>query len=118
MDKKSTLLIKSAISSVLLVSLTGTSHALKTPEEIEATKKRETAAGNEKCAGRIIAGLNDCPTSQHACAGMGHEDNDPEEFIWMPVGTCERLVGTHVIRDKEEKKEEVTEQKEENKTQS
>jgi len=111
MDKKSTLLIQSAISGVLMIGLTGTVLAIKTPEEIEATKKRELAAGNEKCAGRIIAGLNDCPTSQHACAGMGHQDNDPEEFIWMPAGTCERLVGTHVIRAAE-KKEEVTEQQE------
>lgn len=110
MDKKSTLLIKSAISSVLVMSLTGTAQAIKTPEEIEATKKRELAAGNEKCAGRVLAGLNDCPTSQHACAGMGHEDNDPEEFIWMPVGTCERLVGTHVIHAAE-KKEVASEEK-------
>ena len=105
MDSKTKILIKSAIASALVLGLSTSAFAVKTPEEIEATKKKQVAAKKEKCAGRVVGGLNDCPTSQHACAGMGFEDNDSEEFIWMPIGTCERLVDTHVIRAPEKKKE-------------
>jgi len=108
MENKKKSLLKAAISGAILVGLTGSAYAVKTEAEREATKKRETAAGKVKCAGRIIAGLNDCPTSEHACAGMGHEDNDKEEFIWLPRGTCERLVGINIIGDK--KKEDITKQ--------
>ena len=85
------------------IALAGTAHAIKTKEEIQATAKLQKAANNEKCAGIIRAGLNDCPTSQHACAGMGDEDSDPEEFTWMPKGTCDKIKGTHVINTKEKK---------------
>lgn len=100
---KTKLLIKTAVTTALTLSIAGTAHALKTQAEIEATALAEAKANREKCAGRIKAGLNDCPTSQHACAGMADEDSDPEEFIWMPKGTCNKLVGTHVIKNKEKK---------------
>jgi len=106
-------LIKAALSTALIISVSQTTFALKTQEEIDARNEVEEAAGKEKCAGRILAGLNDCPTSMHACAGMADEDSDAEEFIFMPKGTCEKIAGTHIIEDK--KKEKVTTKKEANK---
>jgi uncharacterized membrane protein len=44
--------------------------------------------GMEKCQGLSKAGMNDCGTSKHACAGMAKVDNDPEEWNYVPVGTC------------------------------
>jgi uncharacterized membrane protein len=53
--------------------------------------------GFEKCAGVVKAGLNDCGTSSHACAGQSKVDNDPEEWIYVPAGTCAKIAGGTVV---------------------
>ncbi len=103
MTKNNKNIIKIALGTTLILGLSQSAFSLKTPEEIAATKKAQEASGNVKCAGRILAGLNDCPSSLHACAGMGDVDADPEEFIWMPRGTCNNIVGAHIIEKKEKK---------------
>lgn len=54
---------------------------------------------NEKCAGIVKAGKNDCGTSKGACAGTAPTDRDPEAWIYVPKGTCERIAGGHVTND-------------------
>lgn len=49
--------------------------------------------GMEKCMGIAKAGKNDCGTSQHACGGMAKEDGMAEEWVYVPEGTCEKIVG-------------------------
>jgi len=51
---------------------------------------------NEKCAGVVKAGKNDCGTSRNACSGQVKMDNDPEAWIYLPKGLCERIVGARV----------------------
>ena len=51
------------------------------------------AAGKEKCYGVAKAGKNDCASGAHACAAQSSKDNSPKEFIAVPKGTCERIVG-------------------------
>ncbi len=101
MKNRNSNIIKMALGTTLVLGLSHSAFSIKTPEEIEATKKAQETSGNVKCAGRILAGLNDCPTSLHACAGMSDADSDPEEFIWMPRGTCNNIVGAHIIEKKE-----------------
>ncbi len=55
-------------------------------------------AKQEQCAGVIKAGKNDCATSTNACHGHVSTDSDPEAWIYVPVGTCERIVGAHVVK--------------------
>ncbi|HZP86333.1 MAG TPA: DUF2282 domain-containing protein [Burkholderiales bacterium] len=50
-------------------------------------------ADNEKCAGIVKGGKNDCGTSRNACAGQVKADNDPEAWIYVPKGVCERIAG-------------------------
>jgi uncharacterized membrane protein len=52
--------------------------------------------GMEKCQGIVKAGMNDCGTSKHACAGMAKVDGDPKEWIYVPTGTCSKIVGGKV----------------------
>lgn len=47
----------------------------------------------EKCQGIVKAGMNDCGTAKHACAGMAKVDNDAEECIFVPEGTCAKMAG-------------------------
>jgi uncharacterized membrane protein len=47
----------------------------------------------EKCYGIVKAGLNDCQTAQAACAGSATVDRQPDAFLLLPKGTCEKIVG-------------------------
>lgn len=47
----------------------------------------------EKCYGVAKAGKNDCAGAAHACAGQSKADKNGKEFLSLPKGTCERLVG-------------------------
>ena len=53
----------------------------------------------EKCAGVVKAGKNDCGTSKSSCAGTAKVDNDPEAWIAVPKGTCEKIAGGRVQTD-------------------
>ena len=55
----------------------------------------------EQCAGIVKAGQNDCATSTNACHSHVTVDASPEAWVYLPKGTCERLVGGHVIHVKE-----------------
>jgi uncharacterized membrane protein len=57
-------------------------------------------AGFEKCTGIAKAGMNDCGTSLHACAGQATADNDAEEWVYVPEGTCNKIAGGKVKADK------------------
>jgi uncharacterized membrane protein len=50
-------------------------------------------ANTEKCYGVAKAGKNDCAGAKHACAGQGAKAGDANEWVKLPKGTCERLVG-------------------------
>lgn len=52
--------------------------------------------GMEKCAGIAKAGKNDCGTSKHACAGQATKDGEAEEWVFVPTGTCDKIVGGKV----------------------
>ena len=52
--------------------------------------------GMEKCTGIVKAGMNDCGTSKHSCAGQAKKDGDPEEWVYIPIGTCKKIVGGKV----------------------
>jgi uncharacterized membrane protein len=47
----------------------------------------------EKCFGIAKAGKNDCAANGHACQGQAKADGNGREWIYVPTGTCERVVG-------------------------
>ena len=54
----------------------------------------------EKCAGIAMAGKNDCGTANLACAGQSTVSNAPDEWVYVPKGTCEKITGGSVIAEK------------------
>lgn len=54
---------------------------------------------NEKCAGVVKAGKNDCATASSACAGTVSKDNQKDAWIYVPKGTCEKIAGGVVVAD-------------------
>ena len=57
--------------------------------------------GMEQCAGIVKAGKNDCATSANACHGHVTSDANSEAWIYVPKGTCDRIVGGHIVSVKE-----------------
>jgi uncharacterized membrane protein len=72
--------LAAAVGSLLVLSLS----AQAGPVEVKA--------GMEKCYGVAKAGKNDCAAPGHACAGQSKAQS-AKEWVSLPSGTCERLVG-------------------------
>ncbi len=53
----------------------------------------------EKCYGVVKAGKNDCTSkvNKHVCAGQAKTDSDAHEWIKLPNGLCNKLVGGSLI---------------------
>jgi uncharacterized membrane protein len=47
----------------------------------------------EKCYGVAMRGANDCKTATHSCAGNSTKMSDPASWLYVPAGTCEKIVG-------------------------
>jgi uncharacterized membrane protein len=62
---------------------------------ITAASASAYAADEEKCFGIAKAGQNACNSnpSMHSCAGHSKVDNDPNDFITVPQGTCLKVGG-------------------------
>ena len=80
-------LLKSVIASAVALGLSATPALAAKP-------------GMEKCAGIVKAGKNDCGTSKSSCQGTSTKDGDKEAWIYVPTGTCEKIVGAQVYNPK------------------
>ena len=49
--------------------------------------------GMEKCFGIAKAGQNDCSNAVHGCNGQSRVDYGPEDFKYVPKGTCLKMGG-------------------------
>ena len=50
-------------------------------------------ADRDKCYGIAKAGQNDCGTARHTCAGKATSNNAPDDWKYVPRGTCEKAGG-------------------------
>lgn len=50
-------------------------------------------AKQEKCYGISKAGKNDCQTAASSCAGTQKKDAQADAWIYVPAGTCAKIVG-------------------------
>ena len=73
-------LISTAVSSLIGLGIAGTSLPAN-------------AADMEKCYGVVKAGKNDCQTASSACAGTSTTDGQKDAWVYVPKGTCDKLVG-------------------------
>jgi uncharacterized membrane protein len=53
----------------------------------------EAMGAKEKCFGVAKAGKNDCAANGHSCAGQAKKDGDAKEWVHLPKGACEKIVG-------------------------
>lgn len=59
-----------------------------------------TAPKMEKCYGIVKAGMNDCQTATASCAGSATKDSQKDAFIFLPEGTCQKIVGSSPTPEK------------------
>jgi uncharacterized membrane protein len=76
-------IIQSAIAAVLALTSVDQANAHNTV----------TSPEMEKCYGIVKAGMNDCQTSDQSCAGSSIKDKQTDAFIFLPKGTCHKIVG-------------------------
>jgi len=78
--KNRTALLTGAVTSLLALTVTNPAIAASAPKM-------------EKCYGIVKAGKNDCQTSNSACAGTSSKDGQKDAWIYLPKGSCEKIVG-------------------------
>lgn len=78
--------VKAAVTGALSVGVIGVALGQAGPAPKPTFKA-------EKCYGVAKAGANDCQTNASACAGTSKKDNQPDAWIYVPAGTCTKIVG-------------------------
>jgi uncharacterized membrane protein len=79
--KTAQLLIASAVAAALALPIASQAGPAPKPK-FEA----------EKCYGITKAGKNDCQTANSSCAGTSKRDGQRDAWVYVPKGTCDRLV--------------------------
>ncbi|HYY60755.1 MAG TPA: DUF2282 domain-containing protein [Burkholderiales bacterium] len=62
-------------------------------KEQKMTMERMVKHNLEKCYGVAARGKNDCAEGAHSCVGQATRDRDPESFVLVPKGDCQKLAG-------------------------
>ncbi|MBL8660954.1 MAG: DUF2282 domain-containing protein [Rhodospirillales bacterium] len=75
-----------ALASALLGTMAMTAVAQAGPAEKPEYKF-------QKCYGVVKAGKNDCQTMGSSCAGTSKRDAQADAWVYVPAGTCDKLVG-------------------------
>ncbi|NRB37594.1 MAG: DUF2282 domain-containing protein [Pseudomonadales bacterium] len=92
---KNTVHLASAVAGILAAGISVNSYAV--PDQ---------PSHWEKCAGIAKSGNNDCGAldGSHGCAGQSKADNLKVEWVYVPQGTCDKIVGGHIAKVKPAKK--------------
>ena len=90
--KQTELALRTAIAGLVALGLTAGQGALAQDD-------------SEKCTGIVKAGKNDCHTAKHGCAGQSKVDGDKDDWVSLPKGTCEKIIGGKLVKADEPKGE-------------
>ena len=60
-----------------------------------AAETIEKKVEREKCYGVAKAGKNDCAAKDgsSSCAGQAKQDRNPNDWVYVPKGLCDKLAG-------------------------
>lgn len=77
-----------AISTLIGLTITGTVAAETSMAAMPLPDKNL-----EKCYGVVKAHLNDCGNQSHGCSGEAKMAGDKNEWVAVPRGLCNKIVG-------------------------
>ena len=90
------LMMRSAIAGILSLGVVSLgAHAGATPAQVKEMEQMAKKMQWEKCFGIAKAGKNDCAVAgaSHACAGEAKADNQKDAYLFVPAGSCQKIVG-------------------------
>lgn len=85
--------IKNAISAVIALGLSCSTTASIAETKSAGMEMNANIPGMEKCYGIAKAGMNDCGTAKHNCGGEAKQNAAKDEWINVPTGVCNKIVG-------------------------
>lgn len=93
MKKQKKILASTAATIIALGCTLLTTAAKAVPDQPESW---------EKCAGVAKKGMNDCGAldGKHGCAGQAAMDMADNEWVYVPSGTCAKIIGGRVAATK------------------
>lgn len=95
--------IKNVLAAIVAVGISGI--ATETIAATTNSKPSKMMKGVEKCYGISKAGMNDCASAtNNGCAGSSTTDGDKDAWIYVPKGTCNKIVGSSTTPPKDTKK--------------
>jgi uncharacterized membrane protein len=81
--KNKTLMNSAIATAITLAAISGS-----------AAIAADQPSANEKCYGIVKAGKNDCAAGPGtSCAGTSAKDGQANAWMYVPKGTCEKIVG-------------------------
>lgn len=86
-----------------LAGLATLAASLTTTAAVAGPKWAKSGDTIVKCQGIAKKGMNDCGANGHSCGGKAKKDNDPNEWIFVPEGVCEKIAGGKVLKKKKAK---------------
>ncbi len=88
-------------TSLLIASAVAATVSLPIVAALAGPVAAPTGFQAEKCYGVVAAGKNDCAaTGGHSCGGEARVNNDPASWIYVPAGTCQKIVGASLTPKK------------------
>lgn len=96
-----TTLLKTSLACALTLgfaSMATTALAQPGQPMAKASPQQQTAAMMKKlhyapCYGINAAYKNDCKSADHSCAGQDAKARDPQTFVLVPAGVCQKIAG-------------------------
>ena len=80
-------------SQVLLASAMAVAFSLALASAAQAGPAPMPKYEYEKCYGIAKAGQNDCQTANSSCAGTSKRNSQADAWIYVPKGSCDKVVG-------------------------
>lgn len=81
--KGSKLILNSALTTALALAAVGLSQGVYA--------QGHAALKTERCYGVNAAHMNDCSSPGHSCAGQADQARDPNSWVLVPAGLCQKM---------------------------
>jgi uncharacterized membrane protein len=89
MNKPNNLILISS-AGLLAIVATASSHVERVDAQVNVPKP---SYQYEKCYGIVKAGQNNCFGVGNSCGSTSQKDGDPQAWLYLPKGTCNKIVG-------------------------
>lgn len=87
---KQSIAIRTAIAGLVAFGAVAVTHSALAGS---SGKSKTNAASMEKCYGINAPMMNDCQSPGHSCAGQDKMARDPNAFVLVPTGLCQKIAG-------------------------